>query len=218
MQLNVSPCSFWEALHDMEPCMALVYNEQSANKLQFSEFVNEMLSEKKHVLKAFCKHFDDKLSTNPILLFEPKQSLKDYCTSCAIGLSEVDQLTVLQDVAIGTLGFLSPPNSKLTVVTIDSIFIHEDGDGKIRALFSPLYQSSYFPQIELTSESLLNYEWIKEVLLFINYQDQYGEHSELPESHILYNIFKYKWFSDEENHHPNDIYEVAKEIMYILGK
>ena len=216
IKLNISPCSFWKGSHNGQPCTALVYNGKIDNKLKFIEFVNDMLNEKRNVLKACCVHLDDKLSDHPILMFGSNQSLKDYVQLCKT-IAEVDQLTVLRDIAraVGNLGFLS--SAKL-IVTMESIFVQEDSNGKIYALFSPFYQHSYFPQAEQSLESQTDCKWIKNALLMMHYRNQYSEHSELPESHILYNIFKYKWFSKEETLHPNNIIEVAKEITYILGE
>ena len=217
MQFDVSPWSLRKALHDGEPFMALVYNSRVEDKVQFSEIVNNMLIEKQNVLKAHCVHLDDEKSDNPILLFEPEQSLKDYCTTSEV-ISEVDQLTILRDVAIGTIGFL--PHTKLKLkVTLESIFVHKDSKGEIRAYFSPLCQHSFFPNYarqDLTPSA--DYEWVKNSLLLMHYRDRCDDHTELPEGHILYNIFKYKWFSDKESLHPKDTIEIAKEIAYIRGK
>ena len=220
MHLNVSPCEFWKATHDGQPCMALKYHEKVNDKVQFSEFIKDLLYEKHSILTAFCAHLDDKLSDNPILLFEPKQPLKDYCTSSK-ALSEVDQLTILRDVALGTLGFLSHTNMELKV-TVESIFVHKNSDGEIQAFFAPMYGYSCFLQdkqnVKPSSELPTDYTWVKHSLLLMHYQDKYNEHTELPESHILYNIFKYKWFSKKDSLRPKNAAEVADEISYILGK
>ena len=215
MDLDIFPCSFWRASHDDQPCMALVYNGKVDDCVQFSEFIEDMLKETRNILKPYCVHLDEN-SDNPVLIFEPEQSLKDYCTSCGI-ISEIDQLTILRDItkAVGNLGFLS--NAKLKV-TIDSVFIQENSNGERNALFCSLYQHSYFPQTKPNPEPQTDYKWVKDTLLLMQYRDQCSEHSELPKSHILYNIFKYRWFLDEENLYPNDNIEVAKEITYILGK
>ena len=217
MQFDVSRWSLRKALHDGEPFMALVYNSRVEDKVLFSEFIDDLLIEKQNVLKASCVHLDDTLSDNPILLFEPEQSLKDYCTTSEV-ISEVDQLTILRDVAIGTIGFL--PHTKLRLkVTVESIFVHKESKGEIRAYFSPLYQHSYFPNYaRQDTRPSADYEWVKTSLLLMHYRDRCDEHTELPEEHILYNIFKYKWFSEEESLHPKDIIEIAKEIAYIRGK
>ena len=220
LQLEVSPCTFWKAFHDGEPFMALAYdgNEHDNNfKIHFSEFINDALTDKGNVLKANCVHLDAKLSHHPILLFEPKESLQDYCTSYGPGtISEVEQLSILLEVALGTLGFSSNIHLK---ISNKSIFVNKD-NGKITALFSPLYESSYFSQVKQSIEhrSRPNFDWIREAVLLMHHGDQYNRHTELPESHILYNIFKYKWFSDNEKVYPKDISEVAKEIEYILGE
>ena len=207
--LNVSPCSFWEALHDGYPYMALVYSGKIANKAQFSEFIVSMLTDQRSVLKVCCVHLDNELSDNPILLFKPEQSLKNYCTAYG-PLSGIDQLTILRDIAVGTLDFMARTNSKLTV-TLESVFVHKEGDTEITTLFLPLYQISYFPEAKPQTD----YQWIKEVLLLMNQIDML---SELQESHILYNILKYKWFSHEKSLQPKDLVEVTKEISYILGE
>ena len=217
MQLNVFPGSIWKATHDGQPCITVLYNGKVENKVQFSEFLNDMLDERQNIMKICCIHLDAELSDMPILLFDPEQSLVEYCTSCKTILSEIEQLTVLRDVALGTILLQSNPAINVKV-PIESIFVHKDSDGEIRALFSPLYRCSCFPQNESTSKPTENYKWIKDALLLMHCRENYNENSELPESHILYNIFKYKWFSDNESLHPKEITEVAKEISYILGK
>ena len=184
--LNVSPYSFWKALHDGHSYMALVYNDKITNKARFSEFIDDMLTDQRNVLKACCVHLDNKLSDNPILLFKPELSLKTYCISYG-PLTGVDQVTILRDIAVGTLDFMARTNSKLTV-TLESVFVHKEGDTEITTLFLPLYQISYFP--EAKPESQIDYQWIKEALMLMN---QFDLHSELHKSHILYNVFKYKW-------------------------
>ena len=212
-----SPWSIRKASHNSEPCMALVSDGNVDDKVHFGEFINDMLIKKHYVLKVCCVHLDDKLSDNPILLFEPEQSLKDFCTSSEV-ISEIDQMTILRDVAIGTLGFQVSHPSLRHKVTVESIFVHKDSKGQIRALYFPLYQYSYFLHSEQSPEGLADYEWVKNSLLLMHYRGQCDEHSELSESHILYNIFKYKWFSDNRSLHPNDTAEIAKDIAYILGK
>ena len=216
MQLNLSPCSFWRVSHDNQPGMALVHNGQVDDKLLFCEYVYDILIEKQNVLKARCVHLDENVSDNPILLFEPKQTLKDFCMSCEV-ITEIDQLTILRDIAVGTHGFQSYTNLRIEV-TMQSIFVDKDSKGGIRALFSPMYQHSYFPHFEQCPESTADYQWVKNSLLLMHYRDRCGKHSELPKSHILYNILKYKWFSNEKSLHPKDTAEIAKEIRYILGK
>ena len=216
MQLNVSPCSFWKALHDGQPCMALTYNGKVDNKVQFSEFINDVLAGKQNVLKACCVHLDNELSDNPILRFEPEQSLMDFCTSCDT-ISEVDQLTILRDVAVEKLNFWIHTNMELKV-PVESIFVHKENDCGIRVFFTPLYHFSHFPQINQSFEPPADYQWIKEVLILMCRQDQCDELSKLPKNHILYNIFTYKWFSDDKRLRPKVIGEVAKDIAYILGK
>ena len=212
MQLEVSPCSFRKAFHNRQSCMAVVYTKSKDDKkFQFCKFVNDVLADRQNVLKVNCVHFDNKLSHHPILLYEPEQPLKEYCSSCGT-ISEIEQLSILLDIALATLGFSSgmQPN-----VTKESIFVHKDSNGEIKALFSPLYKYSYFLS---PVEPRGGFDWIREVVLLMHYRDQYSKHTELPESHILYNIFKYKWFSDKEEARPEDKVEVAKEIEYILGK
>ena len=216
-QLNVSPWSWKKVSHDRQPFMALVYNGKVDDKVRFSEFIKDMLIEKQYVLSACCVHLDHTLSYNPILLFKPEQSLKDYCLSSSV-ISEVDQLTILRDIALGTLGFLSNTRLRLKV-TVESIFVHtKDIKGGIRALFSPLHHYSYFPHTEQTPQPSADFEWVKNSLLLMQCQNQCAEQYTLPESHILHNIFTYKWFSDEKSLHPTDNAEIAKEIAYILGE
>ena len=216
LKLDVSPCSLRKASHDGEPFMALVYNGKVDGIAQFGEFVNNVLKDEQNVLKASCVHLDAHLSENPILLFEPEQPLKDFCVTHEV-LSEVDQLTILRDVTVGLHSFLSCTNIRLKVTT-ESIFVHEDSKGQVKALFSPMYQYSYFPHAKQPPQSSVDYEWVKTALLLMHYRDQCGEHSELPKSHILYNIFKYKWFSDEKIFHPEVTAEIDEEFCYILGK
>ena len=216
VQLNVSPCSLRKVSHDGEPFMALVYDGIVDDIAQFGEFANNSLKDEQNVLKASCVHLDAQLSENPILLFEPEQPLKDFCTTHE-ALSEADQLAILRDITAGVLSFLSCTNIRLKVTT-ESIFVHEDSKGQVKALFFPMYQYSYFPHAKQPPQPSDDYEWVKTALLLMHYRDQCGEHSELPKNHILYNILKYKWFSDEKNLHPKDTAEIAKEICYILGK
>ena len=210
IELKVSPCSFFTALHDGQPYMALKYDNKIDNEQLFSEYIN-LLTDNKNVMKVNCVHLDNNLSRYPILIFEPKQTLTDFCTSSR-PISELEQLSVVHDVAVGILSF---PTTVQLKVTKEAIFVHKSENGETRGFFSLLYQHSYFPEALQTQELSVDLKWVKDSLLLMHYQAQYHEKSELPESHILHDIMKYKWFSKAEKTHLKDI---AKDIKYIRGK
>ena len=191
--------------------MALKYNKKIENERQFIKYIKYLLTENKNTMKVNCVHLDNNLSENPILIFEPKQTLTDFCTSTR-PISELEQLSVVHDVATGILSF---PATMQLKVTKEAIFVHENENGETRGLFCPLYQYSYFPEALQTQELLVDLKWIKDSFLFMHYQDQYLEISELPKSHILHDNMKYKWFSEVENLH---LKEVATDIKCIRGK
>ena len=220
MELAVSPCSLWKASHSEQYKLAVVYSKQVDDTLQFSEFINNVLygeENNPNVMKASCVHQDYKLSPYQILIFEPEQSLKDFCIS-GRPLSEIEQLSILRDVGLGALNFSQ--RTRLSVhVTIESIFVHVGSSSEISALFFPLYDHSCYSRNKSTILQKPNkFQWIKDVLLLINYSVEYSEHSELPSNHVLYNIFKYKWFANDEEIHPKNIEDITEEIDYILGK
>ena len=191
--------------------MALKYNKKIENERQFIEYIKCLLTENKNTMKVNCVHLDNNLSGNPILVFEPKQTLTDFCTSLR-PISELEQLSVVHDVAVGILSF---PATMQLKVTKEAIFVHKNENGETRGLFSPLYQYSYFPEALQSQELLVDLKWVKDSLLLMHYRNQYHEKSELPKSHILHDIMLYKWFSEVERLHLKDI---AKDIKYIRGK
>ncbi len=210
MDLDVSPCSLWKALHNGQQCMALKYNGDDGI-LKFSEFIEDVQQNKRNVIPAKCVHFDTKLSSHPIILFEVEQPLKKYCFSSET-VSEMQQLSLLWNASISVFEF-SP---SITIqLTTESLFVHKGSTDDTKAIFLPVYEHSYFYQLEPKTQPVLN--WLKDTLLLMVHLKQYSINSELPENHILFNIFKHRWFSDDK---PGclSITDVAKELEHILGR
>ncbi|XP_064398622.1 uncharacterized protein LOC135345186 isoform X4 [Halichondria panicea] len=208
MDLDVSPCSLWKALHNGQQCMGLKYNGKD-DILKFSEFIEDVQQNKPNVIPAKCVHFDTKLSSHPIILFEVEQPFKEYCFSSET-VSEMQQLSLLWNASISVLGF----SSSITIqLTTESLFVHKASTDDTKAIFLPMYEHSYFHQLEPKTQPVLN--WLKDTLLVMVHLKQYSINSELPENHILFNIFKHKWFSDDK---PGclSITDVAKELEHIL--
>ena len=103
MDLDVSPCSLWKALHNGKQRMALKYNGED-DILKFSKYIEDVQNNKPNVMPAKCVHFDTKLSSHPIIIFESQQPLKEYCFSSE-AVSEIQQLSLLLNAAISALGF-----------------------------------------------------------------------------------------------------------------
>ena len=217
LDIDVSPCSLWEAHHNGQPCKALVYNSQTSDDSRsIFDYAEKTLVERPNIMKAKCIHHDEKLSTHPIIVLEYEESLLDYCSrSSTPALSEVDQLSVLCDIALGVISFQSSCSSKL-IVTKASIFLHTDKTRKIKAMLCPVYGHSYLPQQESAFDCFTDLQWLKNVTTLIN-NGKDGQ-AELPKNHILFNILQYKWLAEEQDKRPQRIEDVAKELEYLLGK
>ena len=213
MDLDVSPCSLWKALHNGEQCMALKYNGED-DMLKFNEYIEDLQRSNPNAMPAKCFHFVAKLSSHPIILFELQQPIKEYCFSSE-ALSEIQQLSLLLNAAISVLGFA--PSITLQVTT-KSLFVHKSSTNDTKAMFLPIYKHSYFHQLEpKTQPDVPSLNWLNDTLLLMVHRKQYSSDSKLPENHILFNIFKHRWFPDDKPGCSSTA-DVAKELQYILGK
>ncbi len=219
MDLDVSPCSLWKALHSGQQCMALKYNGEG-DVLNFSKYIEDMQQNKRNVMPSKCVHFDAKLSSHPVILFEVQQPFNDYCFSSEV-LSEMQQLSLLLNAAISVLGF----SSSITLqMTTESLFVHTTSTDDItstddtKAMFLPMYEHSYFHQlVPKTQPELPSLNWLKDTLLLMVHRKQCNSNSKLSENHILFNIFKHRWFPDDKPGYSSTA-DVAKELQHILGK
>ncbi|XP_064389593.1 uncharacterized protein LOC135337585 isoform X3 [Halichondria panicea] len=217
MDLDVSPCSLWKALHSGQQCMALKYNGEG-DVLNFSKYIEDMQQNKRNVMPSKCVHFDAKLSSHPVILFEVQQPFNDYCFSSEV-LSEMQQLSLLLNAAISVLGF----SSSITLqMTTESLFVHTTSTDDItstddtKAMFLPMYEHSYFHQlVPKTQPELPSLNWLKDTLLLMVHRKQCNSNSKLSENHILFNIFKHRWFPDDKPGYSSTA-DVAKELQHIL--
>ena len=206
----MSPCSLWKALHNGQQCMALKYNGEDGI-LKFSKYIEDLQKNTPNAMIPKCVHFDTKLSSHPIILFEVEQPLNEYCSSSE-ALSEIEQLSLLLNAAISVLGF--SPNITLQVTT-ESLFVHK---ASTEAMFLPVYEHSYFHQMEpKTQPELPSLNWLKDTLLLMVHRKQYSSNSKLPEDHILFNNFEHRWFPDDKSCYSSTV-DVANELSVILGK
>ena len=213
MDLDVFPCSLWKALHNGQQCMALVYNGEG-DKKKFAEYIEDVQTNKPNVMPAKCIHFDTKLYSHPVVLFEVQQPLKEYCFSSE-ALSEIQQLSLLFNAAISVLGF--SPNITLQLTT-ESLFVHKYSANDTKTMFLPIYERSYFHQLELnTQPELPSLNWLNDSLLLMIHRKQCNSDSKLPNNHILFNVFKHRWFPDNKRGSSSTA-DVAKELERILGK
>ncbi len=213
MDLDVSPCSLWKALHNGQQCMALKYNGEDGIQ-KFSNYIEDLQKNKPNVMLPECVHFHTKLSSHPIILFEVQQPFKRFCSSSE-ALSEIQQLSLLLNAAISVFGF--SPSITLHVTT-ESLFVHKSSTDDTKAMFLPVYEHSYFHQMEpKTQPELPSLNWLKDTLLLMVHRKQYSSNSKLPEDHILFNNFEHRWFPDDKPGCSSTT-DVAKELEHILGK
>ena len=221
VKVDVSPCTLWTGLHNGQPCSVLKY-EAEETKSSYTDFAHYILENKhEHVVKADCIHLDDELSHNPIIVLRQVhlQTINDYLSSSRSALSEMEQLSFLLDIAKG-FASLQNDTSAYFRGTENSVFVHvEESVGNLTAQFFPLYKQSYFPRAQeyAAAVSSADLTWLRTTTILLH-RESNDEKSELPESHVLYNIFKHKWLSDDERLRPRDVSQVAKEVEYILGK
>ncbi len=221
MDLDVSPCILWKVLHSGQQYMALIYNGKCDSEeaiLKFSKYIEDVQNNKPNVMSAKCVHFYTKLSSHPIILFEVEQPLKEYCKSSE-AISEIQQLSLLLNSAISVLGFSSSITLQMTTA---SLFVHKTSTDDItstddtNAMFLPVYEHSYFQQMApKTQPELPSLNWLKDTLFLMVHHD--SNNSKLPENHILFNIFKHRWFSDDKPGCSSTA-DVAKELEHILGR
>lgn len=217
LDIDVSPCSLWEAHHNGQRCMALTYNSQDKDDSRdILDFVEQSLVERPNIVNGKCVHHDVKLSKHPITVLEYEESLLDYCSrSSTPALTEVNQLSILLDIALGVISFQTLCSSKLRC-TEASIFLRKDNEGKMKAKLFPMFGHSYLPQQECVFDCSTDLQWLKIVTVLINNGKDGRE--ELPKNHVLFNILQYKWLAEEQDKRPQRIDDVAKELEYLLGK
>ncbi len=223
MDLDVSPCILWKVLHSGQQYMALIYNGKCDSEeaiLNFSKYIEDIQNNKPNVMPVKCVHFYTELSSHPIILFEVEQPLKEYCKSSE-AISEIQQLSLLWNAAISVLGFSSSITLQMTTA---SLFVHKTSTDDItstddtKAMFLPVYEHSYFHKMEpRTQPESPSLNWLKDTLFLMIHRKQYSSNSNLPENHILFNIFKYKLFPDDKPGCLNTKH-AAKELNDILGK
>ena len=221
VKVDVSPCTLWTGLHNGQPCTVLKY-EAEETKSSYTEYAHYILENKhEHVVKADCIHLDDELSHNPIIVLRQVhlKTINDYLSSSRSALSEMEQLSFLLDIAKG-FASLQNDTSAYFRGTENSVFIHvEESIGNLIAQFFPVYKQSYFPRAQEYAAAVSSADliWLRRTTILLD-RESNDEKSELPESHVLYNIFKHKWLSDDERLRPRDVSQVAKEVEYIRGK
>ncbi|XP_064395955.1 uncharacterized protein LOC135342984 isoform X6 [Halichondria panicea] len=218
VKVDVSPCTLWTGLHNGQPCTVLKY-EAKETKSSYTEYTHYILENKhEHVVKADCIHLDDELSHNPIIVLRQVhlQTINGYLSSTRSVLSEIEQLSFLLDIAKG-FASLQKDTSAYFRGTENSVFIHvEESIGNLIAQFFPVYKQSYFPRAQEYAAAVSSADliWLRRTTILLD-RESNDEKSELPESHVLYNIFKHKWLSDDERLRPRDVSQVAKEVEYI---
>ncbi len=217
MDLDVSPCILWKVLHSGQQYMALIYNGKCDSEeaiLKFSKYIKDVQNNKPNVMSAKCVHFYTELFSHPIILFEVEQPLKEYCKSFE-AISEIQQLSLLLNAAISVIGF----SSSITLqITTASLFVHKTSTDDTKAMFLPVYEHSYFQQMApKTQPELPSLNWLKDTLFLMVHHDSNNIKLDLPENHILFSIFKHRWFPDDK---PGCLSttDVAKELEHILGK
>ena len=223
IKVDVTPCTLWRGLHSGQPCTVLKYEAEETNlNSNYTEYAHYILENRhENIVKADCIHTDDELSHNPIIVLRQVhlQTINEYLFSSHSALSEMEQLSLLLDI---TKGFASLQNNNSAYFrgTENSVFVHvEESIGNLTAQFFPLYKQSYFPRAQeyAAAVSSADLTWLRTTTILLH-RESNDEKSELPESHVLYNIFKHKWLSDDERLRPRDVSQVAKEVEYILGK
>ena len=218
--VDVSPCTLWRGLHSGQPCTVLKYEAEETSK--YTEYAHYILENRhENVVKADCIHLDDELSHSPLLVLEQVhlQTINEYLSSSHSVLSEMEQLSFLLDITKG-FASLQKDTSAYLRGTKNSVFVHtEESRGKLTPQFFPLYKQSYFPRAQeyAAAVSSADLVWLRTTTILLHHESD-DEKSELPESHVLYNIFKHKWLSDDERLRPHDVSEIAEEIEYIISK
>ncbi len=106
------------------------------------------------------------------------------------------------------------------VSIISSLVFSNSKSYDTKAMFLPIYEQSYFHQLEpKIKPELPSLNWLNDSLLLMVHRKQCSSNSKLPENHILFNIFKHRWFPDDKLGSSSTVTaDVAKELKHILGK
>ena len=215
------------AKHQGKEFMALVYpdqfTEESTVDTGYIKYLEVLIRDHKEVPSIKGLYYpsteEEGQKKYPAVIVEKLEPLKEVASSSNYyGESEVNQLSLLTSIS-SCMSRFENLNQKVKVV-MDHIFIHKNA-AEMEAKLIPVYGQSFIgEQSSLNSETLSHDEllWMKEIILSIFSRGNITTDIQLPENHLLKNIFEQKWVSKDSRLRPASYSVLTDELQHLLGK
>ena len=215
------------AKHKGKECMALVYpdqfTEESTVDAGYIKYLEVLIRNHKEVPSIKGLYYppteEEGQKKYPAVIIEKLEPLKEVASSSNYyGESEVNQLSLLTSVS-SCMSRFENLNQKVKVV-MDHIFIHKNA-AEMEAKLIPVYDQSFIgEQPSLNSETLSHDDllWMKETILSIFSRGNITTDIQLPENHLLKNVFEQKWLSKDTRLRPATYSVLTDELQHLLGK
>ena len=215
------------AKHQGKECMALVYTDQFTKETTvdagYIKYLEVLIRDHKEVPSIKGLYYppteEEGQKKYPAVIVEKLDPLKEVASSSNYyGESEVNQLSLLTSIS-SCMSRFENLNQKVKVV-MDHIFIHKNA-AEMEAKLIPVYGQSFIgEQSSSTSETLSHDDllWMKETILSIFSHGNITTDIQLPENHLLKNIFEQKWVSKDSRLRPASYSVLTDELQHLLGK
>ena len=141
-------------------------------------------------------------------------------------MSQVNQISLLLDVANSVEGFKHDTSKHEVTVCTDAILVRKSSS-ETEARFCPLYSLSFASNISQSrhqevvpnsSIPLVELQWMSDVVKFIHFKGSVTEQNDLPENHVLKEMLNQKWLSSNDQFRPLNYKMLCDEIENLLGK
>lgn len=213
---------------DGEEYMAIQYlNDNFSAEVGYIEyiesFIYENFSNLPSVKGIYYPNLVEGSKQYPMIIVERLTALRDVFNQDT--LSEVDQVSILIDLAVSVESFLNKAKEYDILVCPDAVFIRGTSHD-VMARFCPLYSHSFAVKHtdfcakkvhNMATVPLSDLEWMSDIVKFIHFEGRTTE-QKLPEKHILKKIFDQKWLSNDKQFRPENFKVLLQEMQNLLGK
>ena len=204
------------------------FSDESSADTGYIDYMNSLLSKKHRNVPAvkgvyYRSNPDEDKRQYPTIVIENLKPLKDAVVEEE--MSQVNQVSLLLDVANSVASFKHDTPKHEVLVCTDAILVQETLS-ESEARFCPLYglsfvsniSQSHDPESNAASIPLVELQWMSDVVKFIHFKGSISEQVDLPENHVLKEMFDQKWLSINDRFRPPNYKILCDEIENLLGK
>ena len=214
--------------------IALEYTEsfcdESSADTGYIDYMDSLLSKKYRNIPAvkgvyYRSNPEEEKRPYPTVVIENLKPLKEVVVA-EEEMPQVNQVSLLLDIANSVASFKSGASKYGVSVCTEAILVQESLS-ETEAKFCPLYGSSFVSNAERSRDQeivpstaipLVELQWMSDVVKFIHFKGSVTRQAELPESHILKEMFDQKWLSKNDQFRPLNFKILCEEIQHLLGK